>query len=260
MYKFLTDYPADLTNKSWQKAKSFLDKNKAKTKTGLGDALEKAEAEWKRINWPALDASQAMGKVDQSAKYRSAKEFDFAKAVGIAEMKGKVAAASRALLEAGKVALETSKNKDLSKDAVKKATALSKGLIDQSRLLRDGIDLSDFDEKRDRWLELQKMQMAGFKKAVSELEAALKQVAQDPTKKTFNEKAKQKFRSVGNTLGNNEQFKEQWKVWVKFDGGQADNHPELKKGVDPETEKKIILQIVKDALPHLQKLKQQVGT
>jgi hypothetical protein len=70
---------------------------------------------------------------------------------------------------------------------------------------------------------------------------------------------KQKFRSVGNTLGNNDQFKEQWKVWVKFDGGQADNQPDLKKGVDPETEKKIILEIVKEAVPHLKKLKEQLS-
>lgn len=44
-------WPAALTNAAWQKKKSFLDKTKSKTKTGLGAELLKAEAAWKDINF-----------------------------------------------------------------------------------------------------------------------------------------------------------------------------------------------------------------
>jgi hypothetical protein len=251
-------FPKELTNKAWQKEKSVLDKVKSKTKTGLGEDLEAAEEAWNKINWIALDATTAMGKVDQSSKYRAPKEFDFAKAVAEAELKGPVELARKALLKASASARDASQNKDLSKDAVKKATEISKKLLDMEKSLRD-IHLDDFDEKKARFEELFALQMKGLKKAVLDLEAGLGEVAKSPTKETWNDSVKQKFRSVGNTLGNFEQFKEPWKVWVKFDGLQADNHPDLKKGVDPAREKEIILGLVKEVLPHLKTLKGMVA-
>ena len=247
-------YPKELTNKAWQKEKSVLDKVKSKTKTGLGEDLEAAEEAWNKINWNALDATRAMSKVDQSSKYRSTKEFDFAKAVGEAELKGPVALARKALLKASGSARDASQNKDLSKDAIKKATEISKKLLDMEKVLRD-VHLDDFDEKKARFVELFAIQMKGFKKAVSELEAGLGEVAKNPTRQTWQDSVKQKFRSVGNTLGNFEEFKEHWKVWVKFDGLQAEKNPELNKGVDPAREKEIILGLVKEVLPHLKTLK-----
>jgi len=259
MYTVLTKFPDALTNKSWQKKKSFLDKAKAKTKTGLGTELEAVEKSWDKINWPSLDATQAMGKVDQSAKYKSAKEFDFAKAVGESEVKGQVAVVRKNLLKVSKLAHTTSQNKDLSKDAIKKAQEIARGLLDLETGLRD-IDLSDFDEKKSRWLELQAMQLKGLKKAVLELEVGLTAVAKDPTVDNWNNKVKQKFRSVGNTLGNNDAFKEDWKVWINFDGLQIEKDPALKvKGITEEAQKKIVLGHVKTAIGPLQKLKVKVA-
>ena len=253
-------YPKELTNKAWQKEKSVLDKVKSKTKTGLGEDLELAESSWNKINWDALDATTAMGKVDQSSKYRSSKEFDFAKGVAEAELKGPVALARKALLKASASARDASQNKDLSKDAVKKATEISKTLLDMEKTLRY-IHLDDFDEKKARFEELFAMQMKGFKKAVLDLEAGLGEVAKNPTKTTWQDAVKQKFRSVGNTLGNFEDFKEQWKVWAKFDGLQAEKHPELSKpaNLDPAREKELILGLVKEVLPHLKTLKTMVA-
>ncbi len=54
---FTTTYPPELTDATWQKQKSFKDKLKSKTKTGLGGALKNAEALWKKINFAALDAA-----------------------------------------------------------------------------------------------------------------------------------------------------------------------------------------------------------
>ena len=48
---FDTKYPPEALNAAWQKKKSFMDKAKSKTKTGLGESLVKAEAEWKKINF-----------------------------------------------------------------------------------------------------------------------------------------------------------------------------------------------------------------
>jgi hypothetical protein len=89
------------------------------------------------------------------------------------------------------------------------------------------------------------------------LEDGLKKVVQNPTKETWQDEAKQKFRSVGNTLGNYEQFKDVWKTWAKFDGLQVEKHPQLSKtkGVTAEQEKEIIIGLVKEVLPHLKDLK-----
>jgi hypothetical protein len=253
---FLTDYPKELTNKAWQKEKSVMDKLKGKTKTGLGDELEAAEAAWNKINWDSMHADNAMLKVDKSGKYKNESEFDFAKKNAEAELKGAVASARKALMKASGTARDTSMNKDLSKDAIAKAKAISAGLLDLEGKLRD-IKLDDFDQKKDHWKQLMAMQIKGLKTAADNLEEGLKKVVQTPTKVTWNQEVKQKFRSVGNTLGNFDQFKDLWKDWVKLDGLQADRHPVLSKtdNVDPAKEKEIIIGLVKEALPHLKSLK-----
>jgi hypothetical protein len=55
-------YPVIATNKAWQKKKSFTDKAKKATKTGLGALLTKAETEWAKINWMHLDLAE-VGKI-----------------------------------------------------------------------------------------------------------------------------------------------------------------------------------------------------
>src|SRR6187200_719293 len=110
---FLTIYPKELANKAWQKEKSVMDKLKSKTKTGLGDDLEAAEAAWNKINWIALDVRTAMSKVDAAAKFKGVKEFDFDKGIAEAELKGPVALARKALMKASATARDTSMNKDL---------------------------------------------------------------------------------------------------------------------------------------------------
>ena len=51
-------YPLVAKNKEWQKKKSFLDKAKKATKTGLGELLVKAEAGWGKIRWAQLDLAE----------------------------------------------------------------------------------------------------------------------------------------------------------------------------------------------------------
>jgi len=258
---FLTDYPKELTNKSWQKEKSIADKLKSKTKTGLGEALETAEEAWKKINWESMIADNAMFKVDSGGKYRGEEEFDFAKGIAQAEVKGAVASARKALMAASAAARDTSANKDMSKDAVKKAQELSKGLMDLESKLRD-INLDDFDEKKKRWLQLKDMQMKALKKDIENLEKALIAVAKEPTLDYWNTNVKQKFRSVGNTLGNFNEFKEEWKTWQPWDGFQAERHPlvkKAKKGEELQAQEQAIKAILKETIPELAKLKKKVA-
>ena len=139
---FPTKYPPALTNAAWQKKKSFLDKAKSKTKTGLGDTLKKAEATWKLILWDKLRADKQPG----DPKMRP---FTAAKANRAAAEKvkaGPVRAAINALDAAARKARETAKNKALSAPAVKAASKLSGELVGQANLLRN-ISLADFDQE-----------------------------------------------------------------------------------------------------------------
>ena len=55
MIDFSTKFPKNANNVYWQKKKSFKDKTKKATKTGLGAELTKAEKAWNAIPWKQLD-------------------------------------------------------------------------------------------------------------------------------------------------------------------------------------------------------------
>jgi len=55
---FNTTWPPALTDAAWQKKKSFMDKAKSKTKTGLGAELTKAQAAWKLVKWDTMIATK----------------------------------------------------------------------------------------------------------------------------------------------------------------------------------------------------------
>lgn len=258
MLNFVTIYPAEVTNKEWQKKKTLKDKLKKSTKTGLGELLDNAEQKWGAINWNALDVRDAMKKVDKSAKYRSIKEIQIAKAIGEAELKGPVQLARKALLAASKKASLVVKDGHLSKEAAAKASAISKKLLEQEAYLRD-LTLQDFDDYVVKFQQLYDMEMKKLKASITNLEAGLKAVAKDPTADNWEEQVKQKCRSIGNALGNFDEFKEHWSVWQKFDGFQVEKHPVIKKGdATPDQEKQVVLDCVKEILPHLDKLKKAV--
>src|SRR5690349_20867689 len=84
-------YPAAATNAVWQKKKSFLDKAKAKNKTGVGPKLTAAEAAWGHIPWADLDDS----KNKPTTSVQSLASLNKAKAAA-----AKVTAAHNALVDA----------------------------------------------------------------------------------------------------------------------------------------------------------------
>jgi hypothetical protein len=133
---FNTTYPAALTNTAWQKKKSFLDKAKSKTKTGLGAELLKAVAAWKNIDFKLLKAE---GKV-----FPMPSQWDTARQTAVSHYDDKVKKASAAALVAASKAATTKGNKALSKTAQTAAGQIEVGLRTVSlRLL--GIKFGDFD-------------------------------------------------------------------------------------------------------------------
>src|SRR6185436_7040308 len=59
-------YSVVCTDRMWQKHKSFKDKAKASTKTGLGPTLKAAEKAWGNIKWAQLDAKKLKAKTQQT--------------------------------------------------------------------------------------------------------------------------------------------------------------------------------------------------
>jgi len=80
-------YPVIATDAAWQKKKSFIDKAKASTKTGLGADLKAAELKWKAIPWKDLDATKLAAKSVEAAQ----RQLDTAKAAGTAIQEAKTA-------------------------------------------------------------------------------------------------------------------------------------------------------------------------
>ena len=141
---FETKYPTALKNAAWQKHKSFKDKTKAKTKTGLGQALLEAEAAWKLIKFDKLVAAE-QGLQPGTTKPLS--EINTVKQQARNYLEGDaqpVQKAIAALDKAASKARSTAKNTALSSTAIRAATTLSGQLTAQAKLLRD-LKLDDFD-------------------------------------------------------------------------------------------------------------------
>ncbi len=128
-------YPATATNAAWQKKKSFLDKAKSSTKTGLGDTLKAAELKWKAIPWADLDASTKTAATPAGAE----KLLATAKLALV-----KVNAAKLDLKAAKTQAKATKINKALSKTAMAAAAQIEIDL--NTAINRLGtVKLTDFD-------------------------------------------------------------------------------------------------------------------
>ncbi len=135
---FVTKYPTALKNATWQTKKSFKDKTKAKTKTGLADALKKAESDWNKITFSkVIAAKQGLGGktlVQKNAIVAAARQY----------LVGRVVQDTINSLDAAATkARTTGANPNLSSTASRFAAALSGQLTAQAKLLRD-IELDDF--------------------------------------------------------------------------------------------------------------------
>jgi hypothetical protein len=127
-------YPPIATNAAWQKKKSFVDKTKASSKTGLGATLTDAETKWKAIAWAKLDA-KALG-----AKSVDAAEKQLAEAEAALT---KVALAKNAVLGAKQQATTASTNNALSATAKTAAGTIVTALAAADKRLGQ-VNVQDF--------------------------------------------------------------------------------------------------------------------
>ena len=189
-----TAWPATLTNAAWQKKKSFLDKAKSKTKTGLGAELGKAEATWKQIDFKSLDASKI--------PMPTAAEVDKRKKAAEAILNTAGKAAGKAILAAAAKAAATKTNKALSTDARKAAADIEKGLLSQASLLRD-IKFTDFDDAKTNIIQLTfQTNLSTLKKGLASADNFIKAVEASPTRETFNKGVQDATRPLLVALGN----------------------------------------------------------
>jgi hypothetical protein len=189
-----TKWPAALSNAAWQKKKSFLDKAKSKTKTGLGAELLRAEAAWKQIQFKLLDAKQV--------PMPRPVDVDNAKQAAATHLKTAGSAASKTLLAAAAKAAATKNNKALSADARKAAAAIEKGLLTQARLIK-GIKLSDFDDARNDLVQLTfQTNLGTLKKGLITAKQFIAAVEKTPTRDTFNKSVQNATRPLLVALGN----------------------------------------------------------
>jgi hypothetical protein len=130
-------YPSVCKNVVWQKFKSFKDKAKAKTKTGLGDTLKEAEKAWAKIVWKDLDAKKLKATTLPVARANQVK----AQAAMV-----NVTNAKHAVTIAHAKAIETMGNTALSKPAKDQAEVIRNGLKYALTNL-DKVNINDFQEE-----------------------------------------------------------------------------------------------------------------
>ena len=176
-FDYLT-YPTIITNADWQKKKSFLDKSRSATKTGLGDTLVKAQAAWKKVNFAKMEAKSVLGRITGLDVVTSAK------LAAQQELAGPVKAAEDALMQASRTARTTSTNAKLSSSAKTAATAISAKTMEMAAKLKT-IKLDDFDEAADKYRNAMTLQAAGvvakLKNAIPKLDKFITDARKDPT-------------------------------------------------------------------------------
>ena len=130
-------YPKAATQAAWDKGKTLADKASSKTKhTGLGPALKAAQEAWDKIPFAVL--------LPAPAKIKTVEDAREAKKKAEEAIDKEVAAAFKAAGKARDLADTVSKNKLLSSNSVKAATAAHSALV--SLMLRRGaFETVDFD-------------------------------------------------------------------------------------------------------------------
>ena len=137
-------YPVVAKNVSWQKQKSFKDKLKKVTKTGLGVKLEAAEKAFAKINFNKLDVARLQKASGQ--RLTSYAGVDGAKLAAQQHLEGPVQAAHDALGAAVSTASSVARNPALSTRAGLAADTIATNLRNLAAAIDpDSISLDDFD-------------------------------------------------------------------------------------------------------------------
>ena len=243
---FPTAWPAALTDAAWQKKKSFMDKAKSKTKTGLGASLTAAQKAWNLIKFDNLVATKV--------PITTGKMADEAKVAAQTHLATVAAAASKAALAAAAKAAATKNLAGLSSTAKAAAASIETGLLAQAAHLRD-IKLDDFDTAKTNVIQMLALsKMGAVKNGIIKGDQFIKKVKATPTRKTFNDDIQEASRpltvplgTIGTTINGKVDPKPLGKNLEKW----ADGLNQLPKFTNPQEEKQKVLEaidIYEDAL------------
>ena len=234
---FNTTWPPALTDAAWQKKKSFMDKAKSKTKTGLGAELTKAQNAWKLIKFDTLIAAKVpMTTPDQ---------VDHAKAAAQTHKDTVAAAASKAAIAAAAKAKTVQGIKGLSSTAKTAAASLETGLLAQAAHIRD-IKFDDFDTAKSNLIQmLAQTKLAAIKRGLTNADVFIKKVKATPTRLVFNTDIQEACRPLTvplGTIGTTIHGKNDPKALGKNLEKWADGKNELPKYKDAQEEKTKVLE------------------
>ncbi|MEP7356588.1 MAG: hypothetical protein ABI847_05070 [Anaerolineales bacterium] len=178
--KVVPKYPVVAKNATWQKQKSFRDKLKKVTKTGLGTQLEAAEKAFGKIDFNKLDIARLQKATGQRLASYSA--VDGAKQAAQRHLDGPVTVAHTALGAAVNKASSVSSNPALSTRATLAASAIAAAL----RKLAEAIDpanisLADFDAHKKELDAVAERAQITIKRLLPPLRSAAELVEDLPT-------------------------------------------------------------------------------
>jgi hypothetical protein len=150
----------------------------SKISTGLGEALDKAETAWNKINWKLLNVTQAVTLYPEgglvAARKAKARAEEYLDEDDLKNAVAKLKSAKTKADAAGK-------HKLLSKQANTAAKAIATKLTAQVSLL-DSIDLTDFDQAINDWERYLKSFNDRYEEAFGKVVAGLKVFAAKPNK------------------------------------------------------------------------------
>jgi hypothetical protein len=210
-FEHLTQYPTELTNRWWQKQKGTLGKL---AKTGLGDALDAAEALFRKIDLSILDPSSSPSRTiaELDAKVTDAKAH-YAKTVApLMKELGDVRTAAKAAADklkklpgaggAAKAALEIEK-------VAATFAVTCKSLDLEASIARVRADIAKKDGVAKKLLgDSLKRFVAGAKAFMA-----------DPTYESWGDNIKQQGRSVSNSVAQISELRDRfWTDFEKFKG------------------------------------------
>ncbi len=244
-------YPPEATNAAWQKKKSFLDKAKAKTKTGLGEELIRLQAKWNGVKFDKLDAKKVGLEMGASSNAVEAKKH-------LAEVElQKVATLQQAVDSAAKKAKAVAAIKGLSKDAAAAANVISTKLTTLDNDLGK-IDLKDFDVAIKNAKEQEATNDKYLKESITTLTQALSDLRRTPTLVRWEQRDLQSIDMIRRIVSGDVRYAQHKDSWKDLRSDMQNDIPVLlvpgaKR--DKEQEKEAILQLVQRVSTGLSALK-----
>jgi len=211
-------YPPELEATQWEKNKGVI--AKITTETGIGKALTDLKDTYKALNQEKLGAGGygkmfSVQQIDDA--FKQAKDLYTAKVV---PLRNKALAVSKLATDTG---AKFKANKLIPKSSTEYVLKVANAASTMATAFKSlDSEFASFEAAKKRLVELHDMQRNMIVKSLSELEAGVKVCLSKPSAESWVKNVRQKNRSVGNALGNVEEYKKQfWGVWQPLDGLQV---------------------------------------